>query len=323
MKYLFFISCTLFIRLNFAQTFVTTANFPNTWTSVTYFGCDTTGVANPSSGLGQTFDYSTLITSSSSTFNYTNPITLWCNPVFSSSNLAKSQGFADWYYVKTADTIYLIGTCLTDSTTTGTYNSFYYKPAIDIFTNMNYAQVYNDSAHFEYDASAVREQISTFEVIASGTLQLPSSSYSNVFVLKKDVHIKKSGTGEVYEHYLEYAFYDSLLAHPVLKIIYYSDFGEPLTNKLVSYYDVSIGIPEAEKREEVKIFPNPFADEFYIEQDINSSILLYDINLKPVKFTSIKTDLGIKIQTNELEKGIYIVSSQSTNQKHHYKIIKL
>ncbi|HLP11816.1 MAG TPA: hypothetical protein VK177_07795 [Flavobacteriales bacterium] len=277
-----------------SQTYFTALNFPIVGYVVTKFNCDTTGVASPVAGHGQTWSYGSLTSTSSTVTTYTD--SLWCTGMFPTSAVQAQFNNTDWFYKKETDTLRFLGNCLSDSSSASTFNAFYDKPAIELFTNMNYGQVYHDSAHFQYGTGEFRNQATTFEVIADGTLTTPLTTYTNVHVLKKEVYIREPGTNDEKEHYLYYYFYDSLISQPVFEISFLSVFGNPLGFKKVKYSDVSNGITENAAFSRQNIYPNPFMDRFFVEGFWDKDIQVYDIHFNPVGFTKELTSNGFYIR---------------------------
>lgn len=71
---------------------------------------------------------------------------------------------------------------------------------------------------------------------------------------------------------------------------------------------------------EVKIYPNPFQNDFIIQSPTDDEIIIQDITGKKIKTQKIKNGLTL-ITTDELTKGIYFV--KCIFQAKNFKIIKL
>ncbi|HYG50796.1 MAG TPA: T9SS type A sorting domain-containing protein [Flavobacteriales bacterium] len=307
-----------------SQVYFTSLNFPVVGTTISIYNCDTTGVPVPVTGLGQTFNYTSLNTTSVNFNSYIEPDSLWCSDLFPGATLVWQRNNADWFYKQETDTLRFLGNCLSDSTATGTFNSFYYKPAVDLFTGMNYLQVYMDSAHFQYGSGVFRNQITYFQVMADGVLNLPSASYANVHVLRKEVFVKDHDDGSEEEHHLSYLFYDSSLAKPVLEISFLSVFGDPLGFKKVTYFDVGIGVKEQTTSRHINAYPNPFTDRVFIEGFSDKEVYVYDSHLMPVPFSKTVRENGFEICVlPNSTTGVYFVVMCDHGQRYVRKIIKI
>lgn len=303
-----------------SQTYFTALNFPIVGYVVTKFNCDTTGVASTVAGHGQTWSYGSLTSTSSTVTTYTD--SLWCTGMFPTSAVQAQFNNTDWFYKKETDTLRFLGNCLSDSSSASTFNAFYDKPAIELFTNMNYGQVYHDSAHFQYGTGEFRNQATTFEVIADGTLTTPLTTYANVHVLKKEVYIREPGTNDEKEHYLYYYFYDSLISQPVFEISFLSVFGNPLGFKKVKYSDVSNGINEVVQKPAFNIYPNPCTESFFVEAPSNASIDVYNFTLQkiPCAVESHANSHNVLLQENV--PGVYFVRIRIGNESYVSTLIK-
>jgi hypothetical protein len=303
-----------------SQTYFTSANFPILGYVIIKYTCDTTGVSLPASGHAQTWNYGALSATSTAITKYTD--SLWCAGIFTTSTIQAQFNNTDWFYKQETDTLRFLGNCLSDSSSTGTFNAHYTKTALELFKQMNYLQVYHDSAHFQYSTGEYRDQATTFEVIADGTLTTPLTTYANAFVLRKEVYVREPGTHVEKEHYLYYYFYDSLISQPVFEISMFSVFGNPLGFKKVKYCDVTDGIGELVKKPGFRVYPNPFSSEFFVDAPQNAKIELYNAMLQKIQCAVSNVNGTHRISMDACGQGVFFVRVSIGNESSVLKLIK-
>lgn len=305
-----------------AQSYFTSANFPAVGTTITTHTCDTTGVLIPTTGQGQTFNYASLSVTSTAVTNYISPDSLWCKPLFPPSTIATQKNNVDWFYKQETDTLRFLGNCLSDSSSTSTFNSYYSRPAVELYKNMGYLATHKDSAHFQYGTGEFKNQVTSFRVIADGSLTLPSGTYGTVHVLRKEMWVRDHSTGDEEEHYLYFQFWDTLTPAPVLEISFFSVFGGTLGFKKVKYFDVTDNISEIAQKPALEIYPNPFTDEFFIESVSGAELVVYDLAMKQVPFSKNEQGRMTRVRLTDSGKGAYFVCVKVNGQSWMYKLIK-
>jgi len=179
----------------FAQT-ITSSDFGNVGDQV-YMGMDQTpGVSVGASGSGQTWDFSSLNTETLDTLFFLNPTTLPNSSNYPTANLAIASNEGVFFFEKTSSAVYNLGfyfafgPIASDvqynppfkylefpaslSTSFSTQSSFAETSYLGVDTNILTCQITIDSAMLVRHTN----MLVTFD--ASGSLQLPTGTYSSV-----------------------------------------------------------------------------------------------------------------------------------------------
>ncbi|MCD6013305.1 MAG: hypothetical protein K0Q79_3167 [Flavipsychrobacter sp.] len=313
----------LFSAATYAQPMLTAATSnPMAGEIFTINLCNAAGVLPGAAGATVTWDFHTLTTTFSYSYNFvTCTSTSYCDS-FPASNLASYVGAGsspNYYYYSTNTTAWEV---LGQYSSLG-YYTYYYKPEAlhryPVVYNASFLDTFIDHASGSISYDIVRDSV---KIDGYGTLILPSGTFTNV--LRQHVKsvqydssvssgvVSYSTTREVYRWYMPgYHFM-------LLQVYLDSSSGSGMSVTSVLYTtSATLGIATVNNNElSPEISPNPASDVLYIkfaaEGEENMVITLTDITGKIVGNTiSAKTAKGandIQYPITGMPPGLYLLN---------------
>lgn len=278
----------------------------------------------PSGGTGQIWDYSSLINSFPDTMGFISVTGTPYSTSFPTSNLAGLDLSTTTYSYFTANNtgLYLDG--IANST-----NAFAFSPSRLYFpvpfaygnTRNTFSRIQIDTIYQGNNVRVISRTNSIFEADGTGTLILPSGTFSNVLRIKETALTYDSILVNVAGFYVPVSNAASQISsfnflHPgnsvVLIMSLDGDSLGTMANKSRYYTGVSVnGIETSGNRNEKNIFPNPANDfiNLNISQINNAATVdIYSTKGQLVKTCSLKEIENGIISTNGLKNGNYIYS---------------
>ena len=278
----------------------------------------------PSGGTGQIWDYSSLINSFPDTLGFIAVSGTPYTASFPTSNLAGLDLSTTTYSYFTADNTGLYVDGIANSTSTFAFNPhrlYFPVPFAYGNTRSTFSRIQVDTVLQGNNLRIISRTNSTFEADGTGTLILPSGTYTNVLRIKETDLTYDSVLVNVAGFYLPLSNTASQVSafnfmHPgnsvVLIMSLDGDSLGTMANKSRYYTGVSVnGISTTENRNGKNLFPNPANDfiNLNISQINNASTVdIYNTNGQLVKTCSHKEIENGIISTNGLKNGNYIYS---------------
>jgi hypothetical protein len=273
-----------------------------------------------SGGANQTWDYSNIITTSTSSLDYVDPST--CPSAGSFVNANVSAFYDNQSYIH-------LNVTATDNDVVGQYASGVPIPYSDPEKVLKYPFTMGDSyvdsfgGTFYNGTTFVRDGNVTVTADGYGTLILPNSTITNVLRVKvTEDYGDAVGGVEVYHYNIDiYKFYKPGINTPVLTLTHI-EYGTVVINHGAFIDDPSLEIEES-STEELLVYPNPFTNKFTVETSTNDeSIEVFDILGNLISYTKVSEQNKLVIDLNDNESGIYIVRVTSATEVREMKLIK-
>ncbi|MBI3234972.1 MAG: T9SS type A sorting domain-containing protein [Bacteroidetes bacterium] len=344
MKYLYTILALISFQLASNAQSITANEFPAVDdTLIMWPVSDTSGIADPSSGTGQTWDYSTikLDKSKSPNYRFVQPSKATNGSKFSSSNIAAiepGQPAITTFYNRTSNLVEVVGV----NTAIGT--ALVYS---DKETWLKYPVNYNGSSNDTYGGSAsgfggsttTRLGDVTTKGIGTGTLILPYKKYNDAMLIEitttyidsiKSI-IGSVGTSTTETRYMWYVSGTRGWVFEIKNSNTQGGIGSGLATKTVymkqAMDSTGVGINEPTSIKSMVFYPNPVNSEINIQFDLlkPENILIHISDLSgAILYTENRNSKSAGLQqltlnSNSLTSGVYILSIN--NQK--YKFIKI
>jgi len=251
----------------YAQT-ITGSTFPVAGSIYTLDLADTTGVQPGNSGTGMTWNYATLVnTETIMVDSFMMPTATPYGGTFPTAQIAVHEVAPNTdYYVyfhNDGSEYQRIGNVQPDVV-------IYSNPANEFPYPVSYGNSFNDTYYASYTNIASGSLVHMSGATAltadgSGTLILPSGTYSNILRLKgiRDEHDTIFSIPTVYYHLIVtyYDYYQPSLYYPLLSITTtdaFPSFGSPFHTKTVGYRSMTTGIHEViSANSAITVSPNP------------------------------------------------------------------
>ena len=322
MKKLYILLCILFLfGQNKAQHTLTAAFNPAIGDIESYIALDTTaGVFLGSSGISQTWNYTSISTGTNTPYSYTYvPISsVINNSLYPTGTIAGRYGVGgyDKVYNNTSSQIEFLGFAQPTASNCQVYSD----PAIFYSLPFSYGSSSSDTyTYTSWSGTYTGTIITTGD--GTGTLQLPSGNYSNI--LKITLWFYDGGFTSV-----EDRFYSTLSKFPLLTIssgtIGASVYKSGQINILVA-----ASVKETEYNSAFNVFPNPVSNGELFISNANSftgrmTIEIINVLGQSVNTFSLENQSGTeskKINVSDLTKGIYYLRISSKEVTKTQKII--
>lgn len=278
----------------------------------------------PSGGTGQIWDYSSLNNSFPDTLGFISVSGTPFTASFPTSNLAGLDLSTTTYSYFTANNTGLYFDGIANSSNTFAFNpSRLYFPVPFSYSNTRstFSRIQIDTVLQGNNVRVTSRTNSYFEADGTGTLILPSGTYTNVLRIKETALTYDSIFINVAGFYVPFSNAASQVSsfnfmHPgnsvVLIMSLDGDSLGTMANKSRYYTGVSVnGISTAENRSGMNLFPNPANDfiNLTISQINNASTVeIYNTNGQLVKTCSHREIENGIISTNGMKNGNYIYS---------------
>lgn len=312
-------SILLFIYCNlYSQFTITNAYNPAPGDNSPSIDCDTNGVAQGNSGANQTWNFSNLVRTDSSSIHWLAASSTPYFSQFSTSNIASTADDSNYqYFISSSSNITVSGYA-------GTAGIIPYSdPQQFLVYPFSYNNTFNDNFEAAYTISGIsihRTGTTTVTADAWGTISLPFGTFSNSLRLKYIVITKDSALGGIplvtTTTLTSYSWFVPGKKFPVFEIIYSTANvgGFISSSKHVSYNpnNPTIGITNlssivADKYELGQNYPNPFNPttniQFAIPKSGFVSLKIYNMLGKEV----------VDLINENLNSGIYKYDFDASN----------
>lgn len=305
-----------------AQVTITYANHGiNVGDAFTYYPADTVGVQAGPSGSNQTWNFSNLnIGTTSGLTNYVAPASTPYGSSFSTSNLATSDASGNYgYYNSTSSALNLTG--VANASTTVPYSN----PELTMSYPFAYSNTMTDNFYSTYTSNsvnAIRSGTITLTADGSGTLILPSGSYTVLRVKGvQDFSDSLIGFYSVQYHFVSYWWYAANQKFPLMTFSQLSTtiMSNTSYSESVIINSQVVGISESPSLiTSVNLFPNPANENahlnFTVAENQNVNILVTDLEGRVIENIN-RGQLAAGEYTETLDlatlpKGIYMVKVQ-------------
>ncbi len=273
-----------------------------------------------SSGANQTWNFSSLSSSGTTTYDYVSPSSTPNGSSFPMSNLATSQGA---YYNQSASAYTQVGI---DASTMIVYSDG--EDLLRFPFNYNDSYVDNFAAQFT-NGGITFNRTGTISVTydSYGTLVLPGGTYNNVV----RVHIVQdyqddytiAGTPSTINYDSDiYVWYLPGTHNPILSFSSISiDGGAPTS---YGYMDEpTVGVDEEDNTIELSVFPNPTSDQLFINMEDNEGAVNFTLvsSSGQVVKTGTLNSQSNTVNVSDLSTGIYFLNVQSDKKQAFRKVI--
>jgi len=287
---------------------------------------DTTGFNPGASGSAQTWNFSSLFTIGTAiNSNYVDPSTTPYSSVYSSATVSNGDGSGGYsYYIQSGTELDYIGG------SDGVTYVYYFDPLVVNKFPFSFGDGYVDNFSAYYSGVS-RTGTMTLTADGSGTLILPSGSYSALRVKSIENYTDSTSSVVVHVNIITYNWYIATEHFPVLQysIAQLSGSTSSMSKQLLMSAAV-VGIEELSNNEiELNTYPNPATDivtlEFYLKEEQNVSIELKNVLGQSVFSSVSEFNNGsnrFEINMKTLPKGIYLAEVQCGNGHHTKRIIK-
>lgn len=302
------------------------SDFPTAGTVKTLMLADTSGVQPGNAGTGVTWNFSSLTNSGQlQTDSFFTPSATPYGASFPTATIVEHEQYPGTnYYIYFKDDgseFQRVGNVQPDTVV-------YYDPANQFPYPVSYGSTNNDTYFASYNANGYLTHMRgtvTNDVDGSGTLMLPTGTYTNVIRMKfvrneKDTVFSSPGvTGQLSQTI--YNWYQSSLYYPLLSItitqVQFS-VGSPVSSKLVGYRQGTTGINNLKNTLSfVNAYPNPANDNMEINYQLKQtqSVTFSVINLLGQVVKKINTDTQnsgvytLKMDVKNLPNGMYMLTS--------------
>lgn len=275
----------------------------------------------PSAGVNQTWDFSNIVSTSTTSLTFVDPSTCPSPSSFPSANISENYDNQQYYYNSVTTSEFNI-----DGIYAGGVAIPYSNPEKRLKYPFNYNDSFVDSFGGTFVSSGftfVRGGTITVTADAYGTLILPNATVSNVFRVKVSEDYSDSLGSSEYAHYNSdiFLFYKAGYHTPILSLTHFSQAGN-VTNYGFFIDDVNLNII-TKKESTLKAYPNPFKSSFFVETiDKNTNINVYNA-IGSLVYSTQTTVIGkTEISLMNQPKGIYFVKVKSDKGTKTLKIIK-
>ncbi len=265
------------------------------------YNLSSTNYVSPgNSGANQTWDLSSLSTTSTATISVVNTSTTPQGNSFPNANLALSYGNSMFQYVKTSPTA-LQNMGLSNSTITMPYSN----PEDLLRFPFTYNDTYSDTWATQFMSGGYmfyRSGTTTITADGYGTLITPAGTYTNT--LRISVLQTYQDSAYMGMPYLisytnqQYMWYREGLRGHIASL--YSLTSSSSSNEGGTYVDITVGVDDLSSfNHSVSLSPNPTSDKIKIDFELNENKLI-DIQIFNTSGQLVK-----KVQTNPLSKGLH------------------
>lgn len=320
MKKLYIILFAFLFLQNKAQHTLTASFNPVFGDIESYIEIDTTGLSLGSSGVSQTWNYTGISTGTNTPFSYTYiPMSSVINySLYPTGTIAMRYGVGgyDKVYNNTSSQIEFLGF----AQPTASNCQVYTDPAIFYSLPFTYGSSSSDTySYTSWTGTYVGTITTTGD--GTGTLQLPSGTFSNIF--KLTIIYNQPGSFNSVEN----RFYSALSKFPLLTISSYTVGSTVYKGGMINTL-VANGIKNSNENNTFFAFPNPVTNgdlflksgnEGHLKEveitNILGQVILYhstyDINTSGIK----------KIDVSSLQKGVYFLNIKGSDGSITKKII--
>lgn len=270
-----------------------------------------------SSGVNQTWDYSSLVATNSYTENAVSPSSTSTGTYFQSSNVSLDNGGIDSYFQTFPDSL------LNEGGGSFSWHNTYSDPEKYLTYPFTYNSSFIDHYISSFDnAGSISSIVGTDTVTADayGTLQLPFGNLTNALRVKMVENYIQTYMGNNVSHSIvTYSWYLPGTHQPVLILKSYSN-----GSNLAKYLVTSIGISDNKGFANISLYPNPATDRIFIETKNSNgdcTVSLYNTQgqeLIKQQITGTKTQINI----DDLPTGVYIIKLVGDNLVEVRKVIK-
>jgi len=296
--------------------------------------CDTTGVQAGNAGNGITWDFSSLVPKTDSTFlDYVDPATTAYANSFTTANVAlEEENGALSYFELTANEYNYYGS-VSDDGTGGTIKYTYSDPARYFTFPLAFGNTSSDNLAAGYTSGGLvytRTGTIDTEYDGFGTLILPTGTFTDVSRVKifEDNHDVATVQGfpiNVDVSITTYEWISKGNKAPLLIISYVKAVTSGVTTlskivKMATKKSSGVGISEKNNAVELNIFPNPTSNVLQIAStETNALVELLDVSGQQLTY-SLK--LNQENDISALQPGVYLVRIRSRNSTMVKRFIK-
>ena len=291
-----------------------------------------TGVSPGSAGSGQTWDFSSLSSDSTSILEFVYPSELDGFSAFPEATVGYSLfpggGNTVSVFFESSPSAYrVMGINPVGQPT----NSVYSDPMDIMRFPVGFGQTFSDSFNIEVSSSFSYEEIgeNVVEVDGSGTLITPAGSFSNVLRMKSIETSQKIGFpptpgGPTIDETTSYLFFSSEFPSvPLLEYRISGDNINPNSDTTISYGDPSyLSITEKET-ENFSIYPNPANNQITISFSSLERVELLDLFGRIVIVEPIQNSSKAIINTSTIKSGVYMLRGISMTGKTFVKKVSI
>lgn len=262
------------------------------------------------SGANQTWDFSNLnLSSSFSHVSNDAPDATYPNTTIKSTTLTNGNFISNTSHVELSNTemnLWAVESAQSDIV--------YSDPQLGMFFPMTL----NASQTDDFEAEVIqggqtmdRTGDVTITIDGSGTLILPSGTYTNVLRLHVVTNIVDEYQGFTFLSETEsYAWYVAGTPSYLLQIIEMTTSAGSLQSTIV-LTDDAVSVEEVDPLSDLTISPNPFSNELKLDglESKIEKVEVYDLTGKIVKTVILDENISeTTLDTSELEKGMYMLS---------------
>ena len=318
MKKILLLASSIITALSVNSQTLTQAN--NAYTSGdTYstYQCDSTGITPGANGAGVTWNYSSLIAHTSIQTDYNASVST--NTTYSPADVMVSAGLSNSAYFKSSvnDLKYYGGNIGLNGNSA---NIIYTSPAIfakypmSLNTTTTSATAGTISVTSPFPLSGAFTGTCVANAAASGTLALPTRTFSNVLRVTNSQTISATSLGATVNLIVTDFYSPSDSKAPILTInssTISSGFGSNVQTIVTVLKDyITVGINENNRKSiELSLFPNPASSVINFSTQSNEAhkVLAYDITGKQVALEFLNEGKA-KMNVSTLSDGMYLYS---------------
>jgi len=272
-------------------------------------------------GADQTWDYSTIVTTTTTALDFVSPSTCPSPSSFPTATVVSNYANQQYVYHEFTNAVY---------DNVGMYAGGVDIPYTDSERILTFPFTMGDSYVDPFGATFVSGGVTfvrsgnvTVTADGYGDLILPNATITNVLRVKvSEDYGDAIGGVEVYHYNTDiYMFYKPGVSTPVLSLTHYVQ-GANVTN-YGNYIDDASLIVEENKTEKLSVYPNPFSTSFIVETNsTDEKIEVFDILGNLVSTVEIKGENNIEVYLEDKESGVYIVRVSSSTGIREMKLIK-